>query len=208
LIALRDWSHCTNSASDPARSRKFYQDIFGFRIQAYQGPDSPTLNVGKGSQFLAFGSGGSNRGEAGVAPGRGSINHFCMTMDNFNPEKVIKTLESYLIKPRGSAQGAPGPLVHYISMRMENRGGAKEGTPELLSSAKTKFDLFLKRKSLSRRYRLQFVLVVKPTEYRSRHDNMVFGNAVPLCPKLDFCQAWFWHSRSETGVRTSLVVRN
>jgi hypothetical protein len=54
-----------------------------------------------------------------------------MTMDNFNPEKVIKTLESYGIKPRGSAQGLPGPLVHYISMRMENRGGAKEGTPEL-----------------------------------------------------------------------------
>ena len=53
------------------------------------------------------------------------------TMDNFNPEKVIKTLESYGIKPRGSAQGAPGPLVHYISMRMEVRGGAKEGTPEL-----------------------------------------------------------------------------
>ena len=60
-----------------------------------------------------------------------SINHFCMTMDNFNPEEVIKALESYGIKPRGNAQGAPGPLVHYISVRMENRGGAKEGTPEL-----------------------------------------------------------------------------
>ena len=35
------------------------------------------------------------------------------------------TLENYGIKPRGNAQGAPGPLVHYISMRMENRGGAK-----------------------------------------------------------------------------------
>src|SRR5262249_20644050 len=130
LIALRDWSHCTNSASDPARSRKFYQDLFGFRIQAYQGPDSPMLNVGKGGQFLAFGGGGGNPGGAEAAPRRG-INHFCMTMDNFNPEKVIKTLESYGIKPRGNAQGAPGPLVHYISMRMENRGGAKEGTPEL-----------------------------------------------------------------------------
>ena len=54
-----------------------------------------------------------------------------MGMDNFNPDTVIKALESYGIKPRGTAQGTPGPLVHYISLRMENRGGAKEGTPEL-----------------------------------------------------------------------------
>ena len=126
LIALRDWSHTTNFVSDPERSRKFYQELFGFRIQAYQGPGSPVFNVGKGGQFLVWGGGG-----VGAAGRRAGINHFCMTMDNFNPEKVIKTLESYGIKPRGNAQGAPGPLVHYISMRMENRGGAKEGTPEL-----------------------------------------------------------------------------
>ena len=130
LIALRNWSHCTNFGSDAARSNKFYQELFGFRIQAYQGPGSPVLGVGGGVQFLVFGGGGA-RGGAGAAPRPGSINHFCMSMDNFNPEKVIKTLESYGIKPRGSAQGAPGPLVHYISLRMENRGGAKEGTPEL-----------------------------------------------------------------------------
>ena len=28
-------------------------------------------------------------------------------------------------------QDAPGPLVHYINLRMENRGGAPGGTPEL-----------------------------------------------------------------------------
>ena len=126
LIALRDWNHTTNSVSDPERSRKFYQELFGFRIQAHQGPGSPVFNVGKGGQFLVWGGGG-----AGSAGRQAGINHFCMTMDNFNPEKVIKILESYGIKPRGNAQGAPGPLVHYISMRMENRGGAKEGTPEL-----------------------------------------------------------------------------
>ena len=54
-----------------------------------------------------------------------------MRMDNFNPDAVIKSLEGFGIKPRGNAQGAPGPLVHYITMRMENRGGAKDGTPEL-----------------------------------------------------------------------------
>ena len=82
-------------------------------------------------QFLMF-AGGGGRGRRAAAPGpAGSINHLCMNMDGFNPDAVIKTLESYGIKPRGSAQGPAGPLVHYISMRMENRGGAKEGTPEL-----------------------------------------------------------------------------
>jgi catechol 2,3-dioxygenase-like lactoylglutathione lyase family enzyme len=123
LIALKNWSHATNFVSDPARSNKFYQDLFGFKVQAYQGPNAPLMGIGAGVQFLMFGGGGTGR-PAG-------INHVCATMDNFDPEKVIKILESYGIKPRGNAQGAPGPLVHYINLRMENRGGAKEGTPEL-----------------------------------------------------------------------------
>ena len=127
LMALRDWNHCTNSVSDAARANKFYQELFGLQIQAYQGPTAPLMGVGDGVQFLVFSGGGG----ANAAPRPGNINHLCMTMDNFNPERVIKTLESYGIKPRGTAQGTPGPLVHYISMRMENRGGAKEGTPEL-----------------------------------------------------------------------------
>ena len=131
LLALRDWSHCTIFGSDGARSNAFYQDLFGLRIQAYQGPTAPVLSVG-GVQFLMFaGVGGRGRGGASPSPGTGSINHLCMSMDGFNPDTVINALESYGIKPRGSAQGAPAPLVHYISMRMENRGGAKEGTPEL-----------------------------------------------------------------------------
>jgi catechol 2,3-dioxygenase-like lactoylglutathione lyase family enzyme len=131
LIALRGWSHCTIFGADGARANAFYQDLFGLRIQAHQGPAAPVLGVG-GVQFLMF-PGGAGRGRAsapGSAPA-GSINHLCMNMDGFNPDAVIKTLESYGIKPRGSSQGPAGPLVHYISMRMENRGGAKEGTPEL-----------------------------------------------------------------------------
>ena len=129
LLALRGWSHCTIFGSDGARANGFYQDLFGLRVQAYQGPTAPVLGVG-GVQFLMF-AGGGGRGRANAAPAAGSINHLCMNMDGFNPDAVIKTLESYGIKPRGAAQGPAGPLVHYISLRMENRGGAKEGTPEL-----------------------------------------------------------------------------
>lgn len=55
-------------------------------------------------------------------------------MDNFNPDQVVKALESYGLKPRESQTGAVGPMRYYISMRMPNRGGAEGGTPELYST--------------------------------------------------------------------------
>jgi hypothetical protein len=54
-----------------------------------------------------------------------------MNMDNFKPDDVLKTLETMGITPRGDAQGPAGPLKHYISLRMPNRGGVEGGTPEL-----------------------------------------------------------------------------
>ncbi len=128
LLALRGWSHCTIFVSDGARSNAFYEELFGLKVQAFQGPGAPVYGVG-GGEFLMF-AGGGGRGRA-AAPRQGSINHLCMNIENFDPDRVIKALESYGIKPRGQAQGPAGPLVHYVSLRMENRGGAKEGTPEL-----------------------------------------------------------------------------
>jgi catechol 2,3-dioxygenase-like lactoylglutathione lyase family enzyme len=133
LLAVRDLSHFTITATDAARSNKFYQDLFGLEVQARQGPSAPLLGVGTGVQFLMF-TGGAGAGRAGApaAPPRpASINHVCMNMDTFKPEDILKTLEGYGIKPRGNTQGPAGPMVSYVSMRMENRGGAKEGTPEL-----------------------------------------------------------------------------
>ena len=130
LLALRDYSHLTIFSTDSQRSNKFYQDLFGFSIRSYQGPTAPTLAVGPTVQFLMFtGGGGPARG--GAPPRPASINHACMNMDAFKPDEVVKALESYGVKPREGAQGPVGPLRHYVSMRMENRGGAPEGTPEL-----------------------------------------------------------------------------
>jgi catechol 2,3-dioxygenase-like lactoylglutathione lyase family enzyme len=133
LLALRDLSHLTIFASDAQRSNKFYQDLFGFTIRSYQGPAAPTLAVGPGVQFLMFaGGGGPARGGAPAAPPRpASINHGCFSMDGFKPDEVLKSLESFGLKPRDGATGPVGPLRHYVSMRMENRGGAPGGTPEL-----------------------------------------------------------------------------
>jgi len=128
LLALRGWSHTTNRVADPAASRAFWQDLFDLKVQAYQGPTAPVLGWGS-VEFLMFTAGAAGRGGSGTAP-RAVIDHLCMTMENFRPDTVIKALESYGIKAR-DGQGPPGPLVHYISVRKEDRGGASEGTPEL-----------------------------------------------------------------------------
>ena len=129
LIALTGYSHLTVFSSDAQKSNAFYRDVFGMGIRSYQGSTAPTLAAGPGVEFLMFTGGGGGR--AGAPPRAASINHFCMALENFKPDEVLKTLESVGIKPRDSQTGPVGPMRHYISMRMENRGGAKEGTPEL-----------------------------------------------------------------------------
>lgn len=119
LIALKDFSHFTLLAPDPQRSIAFYQNLFAMPVAGHQGP-MPLLGVGTNRQFLAIGAGG--------AP---SINHACFTMENFNPDKVLKTLADFGVKPRGDASGVPSPLVSYVTIRREDRGGSKDGTPEL-----------------------------------------------------------------------------
>jgi len=132
LISLKGYSHCTVFAADASRSNAFYQQLFGMSIRSYQGPASPTLAVGAGVEFLMFAGGGAGRGAAAAAPARpASINHFCFNLEGFNPDQILKTLESYGIKPREGQNGPVGPMRSYVTLRMENRGGAKEGTPEL-----------------------------------------------------------------------------
>jgi hypothetical protein len=106
--------------------------VFGLSIRSYQGPTAPTLAVGPSVQFLMFTGGGAPaRGGAAAAPRPASINHYCLNMDAFDVDTILKTLESYGVTPRGNAAGPVGPLKSYVSMRMENRGGAPAGTPEL-----------------------------------------------------------------------------
>jgi catechol 2,3-dioxygenase-like lactoylglutathione lyase family enzyme len=141
LIAARDFSHFTLSVSNQPRSMAFYQGLFGMPIQAHQGP-LPIIAVGSGPQFLALAgpAGGANapaaagRGGANTAsapPRTPNIGHACLTMQGFNPDKVLKTLAEFGVKPRGDATGPVGPLMSYVSVRREDRGGSREGTPEL-----------------------------------------------------------------------------
>ena len=126
VLAMEDISHFTIFVSDSARAFEFYQSVFAMPVEAHQGP-TPLLAVSPGGPFLTI-AGGGGRGP-GPMP---SINHASFRMRGFETDKVMKALESYGIKPRPSdARGPAGPLVSYITLRMPNRGGAPDGTPEL-----------------------------------------------------------------------------
>jgi catechol 2,3-dioxygenase-like lactoylglutathione lyase family enzyme len=127
LIALKDLNHFTINEPDGNKSNAFYQELFGLPVRSRQGA-ALGLGVGPGKMFVMFAGGG---GRGGAAPRPASINHVCMNMEKFNPDDVLKILASYGITPRENAQGPVGPLKSYVSLRMENRGGAPGGTPEL-----------------------------------------------------------------------------
>jgi catechol 2,3-dioxygenase-like lactoylglutathione lyase family enzyme len=73
--------------------------------------------------------GGATPAGRGPAARAAGIDHACLSMAGFNPEKVTQTLVGYGLKKQ-EGQGRT-PLVTYISLRMPERGGAEGGTPEL-----------------------------------------------------------------------------
>jgi hypothetical protein len=77
--------------------------------------------------MFAGGGGGRGRGGAG-APTPANIHHASFNMDGFETGAILETLTDYGLTP---ANTNTGPRVHYISLRMPNRGGAEGGTPEL-----------------------------------------------------------------------------
>ena len=130
LIAAKNLSHFTINVSNGSRSNDFYRDVFGLPIRSRQGA-AEGLGVGPGVMFVMFAGGGGARGAANAPPRPASINHVSLNMEKFNPDEVLKLLASYGIAARENAQGPAGPLKSYVTLRMENRGGAPGGTPEL-----------------------------------------------------------------------------
>ena len=124
VLSVSGLSHFTLGVTDRQRSMAFYQRVFGLPVQVHQGAVT-LLAVGPNRQFVTMG------GVNGASPGSANIAHGCFTMNGFHPDKVMKALADFGVKPRGSASGPLGPLMSYVTLRKEDRGGTKEGTPEL-----------------------------------------------------------------------------
>jgi catechol 2,3-dioxygenase-like lactoylglutathione lyase family enzyme len=129
LLALEGINHFTNYMSNAPKANAFYKELFGLEYQSYQGPNFPTVGVGDGKQFLMFVGGASEA--VPTSPGR--IDHVSLSVKDFDVDTILAKLTDFGITVRPSPSDTP-PLSHWVSMRMANRGGAEEGTPELYFS--------------------------------------------------------------------------
>jgi catechol 2,3-dioxygenase-like lactoylglutathione lyase family enzyme len=109
-IAVRTLNHVSISVSDVDKTVDFYQKHFGMRVISREGtPGNPIAGGGGGVVVnLAPGPGpefiGIYRGNE-----KPSINHFCLGVQNFDADRVLKTLTD-----RG------------VTARMRTRGQSKE----------------------------------------------------------------------------------
>jgi catechol 2,3-dioxygenase-like lactoylglutathione lyase family enzyme len=122
-LRLADLNHFTVFVNEGAEANRFYQQTFGLSVQAYQGPQSPVTGIGDGRQFVMYAGGRSDR------PTPANIHHGSFNMHDFDLDRVLATLTDYGLTARGDRSA--GPLMHYVSRRMPERGGAEGGTPEL-----------------------------------------------------------------------------
>jgi catechol 2,3-dioxygenase-like lactoylglutathione lyase family enzyme len=123
LMQLSDINHFTVFVNDGAEANHYYQSLFGLRVQAYQGPQAPVTGIGDGFQFVMYA--GPARSQSVPA----NIHHACFSMARFDVDRVLEALTDYGLTARDET--VTGPLMHYVSLRMPERGGAPGGTPEL-----------------------------------------------------------------------------
>ena len=121
-IRLRSINHVTIRVSDFQRSLDFYQTLFGMPVQGHQGA-TVSMRIGPGPQHI---------GMSKAAPGeKVGFHHFCMTVDGFSVDGVLKALSGKGVTPGGPSAAALGPLKSFVRTRTVAEGGGKEGTPEL-----------------------------------------------------------------------------
>ncbi len=111
-VAVRSLNHASISVSNVDRSVEFYQSLFGMRVISREGtPGNPIAGGGAGVGVvvnLAPGPGPEFIGIYKAEP-VGHIGHFCLGVQNFDADAVLKTL-----KDRG------------VTARMRTRGESKE----------------------------------------------------------------------------------
>ena len=79
---VKQMNHVSIFVPDVQKSKQFYQDVFGLPLLTNQ---DPGVNLSTGAGFL-----GIYPGQGGAT--RGSINHMCFGVDNFDADGVLKTL--------------------------------------------------------------------------------------------------------------------
>jgi catechol 2,3-dioxygenase-like lactoylglutathione lyase family enzyme len=129
MFSLTGLSHFTTFLANKDRANKFYTETFGRSFQAYQGPGSPIIGVGDGLQFLMYVGGADDS----MPQNPGRIDHVCFNMLNFSVDTILEQLTDFGLTARVNDNDTQ-PLMHWVSLRMPNRGGVEGGTPEVYFS--------------------------------------------------------------------------
>jgi len=79
---VKQLNHVSIFVPDVQKAKQFYQDLFGLPLLTNQ---DPGVNLSTGAGFL-----GIYPAQGGAA--RGSINHLCLGVENFDADAVLKTL--------------------------------------------------------------------------------------------------------------------
>ena len=108
LVPASTLNHVTLSVSDRARSKKFYEEMFGFTLAAAHA-NGDNMTVGKSQSFVGIYQAG-----AGRTPG---IGHICLGVEKFDADATQKLLDARGLKTRMSVleKDAAGRPVKQLS---------------------------------------------------------------------------------------------
>lgn len=95
LGPVKQLNHVSIFVPDVKKSTQFYQDLFGMPVLTNQ---DPGINLNAGAGFLGIYPAPQNATQ-------GSINHLCLAMDNFDADKVLKTLTDRGVRARIRQRG-------------------------------------------------------------------------------------------------------
>ena len=104
-------NHVGLTCADVERSREFYQRLFGLPLQAQQG-SSACLRLGEGPAFLLLARAGGTREP-------GTLDHWGMTVEDFDPDRIVRTLKGL------------GVVGVERRDRRKSEGGSGQATPEV-----------------------------------------------------------------------------
>ncbi len=107
-VPIRSLNHVSIEVKDVERSVEFYQRVFGLKVKSREGTPGNPIAGGGGSGIsvvnLATGNGPEFIGIYNGA-GAGSINHFCLGVQNYDADRTMKTLTDQGVKARMRTRG-------------------------------------------------------------------------------------------------------
>ena len=130
LLAVRDLSHFTITASDPMRSNAFYQELFSPRRAGAPGADGAAARCWIGCAVPDVHGWRRCRPRWRERGAAASGEHQPPVHEHGRLQSGSGSQDARGVRDRAATGNTPGPaapMTSYISLRMENRGGAKEG---------------------------------------------------------------------------------